>query len=139
MKKFNLLSILFALTFASNTTANTMTNTLCAPTEIKADVLKVNNRPVESKRLFRSDAVEKKIKEVVQLLTNHRLAWMFVNCFPNTIDTTVHFTESDEEGNPDTFVYTGDIHAMCLRKQARSKKSLCRQTAHKENNHGQTQ
>ena len=115
MKKFNLLSILFALTFASNTTANTITNTLCAPTEIKADVLKVNNRPVESKRLFRSDAVEKKIEEVVQLLTNHRLAWMFVNCFPNTIDTTVHFTESDEEGNPDTFVYTGDIHAMWLR------------------------
>ena len=115
MKKFNLLSILLALTFASNATANTMTNTLCAPTEIKADVLKVNNRPVESKRLFRSDAVEIKIKEVVQLLTNHRLAWMFVNCFPNTIDTTVHFTESDEEGNPDTFVYTGDIHAMWLR------------------------
>ena len=115
MKKFNLLSILLALTFASNATANTMTNTLCAPTEIKADVLKVNNRPAESKRLFRSDAVEKKIKEVVQLLTNHRLAWMFVNCFPNTIDTTVHFTESDEEGNPDTFVYTGDIHAMWLR------------------------
>lgn len=115
MKKFNLLSILFALTFASNATANTMTNTLCAPTEIKADVLIVNNRPVEPKRLFRSDAVEKKIKEVVQLLTNHRLAWMFVNCFPNTIDTTVHFTESDEEGNPDTFVYTGDIHAMWLR------------------------
>ena len=115
MKKFNLLSILFALSFASNATANTITNTLCAPTEIKADVLKVNNRPVESKRLFRSDAVENKIKEVVQLLTNHRLAWMFVNCFPNTIDTTVHFTESDEEGNPDTFVYTGDIHAMWLR------------------------
>ena len=115
MKKFNLLSILFAFTFASNTTANTITNTLCAPTEIKADVLKVNNRPVESKRLFRSDAVENKIKEVVQLLTNHRLAWMFVNCFPNTSDTTVHCTESDEEGNPDTFVYTGDIHAMWLR------------------------
>ena len=83
MKKFNLLSILFALTFTSNTTANTITNTLCAPTEIKADVLKVNNRPVESKRLFRSDAVEKKIEEVVQLLTNHRLAWMFVNCYQN--------------------------------------------------------
>lgn len=37
MKKFNLLSILFALTLANNATANTMTNTLCAPTEIKAD------------------------------------------------------------------------------------------------------
>nr|WP_231480162.1 glycoside hydrolase family 125 protein [Prevotella sp. P6B4] len=39
---------------------------------------------------------------------------MFTNCFPNTLDTTVHY-EEDAEGNPDTFVYTGDIHAMWLR------------------------
>jgi len=82
---------------------------------VKADVLKVNNRPAEAERLFRSDAVEKQIKEIVKQLTNLRLAWMFVNCFPNTIDTTVHYTESDEQGLPDTFVYTGDIHAMWLR------------------------
>ena len=82
---------------------------------VKADVLKVNNRPAEAERLFRSDAVEKQIKEIVKQLTNLRLAWMFVNCFPNTIDTTVHYAESDEQGLPDTFVYTGDIHAMWLR------------------------
>ncbi len=35
---------------------------------------------------------------------------MFENCFPNTLDTTVHF-----DGDDDTFVYTGDIHAMWLR------------------------
>ena len=35
---------------------------------------------------------------------------MFENCFPNTLDTTVHF-----DGADDTFVYTGDIHAMWLR------------------------
>ena len=81
----------------------------------EADVLKVNNRPAESQRLFRSDAVEKQIREIARLLTNHRLAWMFVNCYPNTIDTTVHYTESDADGLPDTFVYTGDIHAMWLR------------------------
>ena len=81
----------------------------------KADVLKVNNRPAVAERLFRSDAVEKQIREIVAQLTNVRLAWMFVNCFPNTIDTTVHYTETDSEGNPDTFVYTGDIHAMWLR------------------------
>ena len=80
-----------------------------------ADVLKVNNRPPEAERLFRSYAVEEKIKEVVQLLTNHRLAWMFVNCFPNTLDTTVKFTENDEQGQADTFVITGDIDAMWLR------------------------
>lgn len=81
----------------------------------KADVLTVNNRPREEERLFRSDAVENQIKEIVRQLTNLRLAWMFVNCFPNTIDTTVHYTESDDQGLPDTFVYTGDIHAMWLR------------------------
>ena len=81
----------------------------------KKDVLTVNNRPSVADRLFYSDAIEKQIKEIVSKLTNLRLAWMFVNCYPNTIDTTVHFTENDEQGNPDTFVYTGDIHAMWLR------------------------
>ncbi|MCR4993807.1 MAG: glycoside hydrolase family 125 protein [Bacteroidales bacterium] len=81
----------------------------------KSDVLRVNNRPPEAQRLFRSNAVERKIREVVEQLTNLRLAWMFINCFPNTLDTTVHYTDSDEQGLPDTFVYTGDIHAMWLR------------------------
>lgn len=68
-------------------------------------------RPAVKDRLFRSDAVEKKIKEVKALLKdNPYLAWMFENCFPNTLDTTVHFN-----GDDDTFVYTGDIHAMWLR------------------------
>ena len=40
---------------------------------------------------------------------------MFGNCFPNTLDTTVQFTEDDGEGHPDTFVITGDIYAMWLR------------------------
>ena len=67
-----------------------------------------SNRP--QKRLFTSTAVEKEIKRVQSLLTNARLSWMFGNCFPNTLDTTVHF-----DGDNDTFVYTGDIHAMWLR------------------------
>ena len=83
--------------------------------EAKKDVLTVNNRPEPKERLFRSEAVEKKIKEVASQLTNLRLAWMFVNCFPNTLDTTVHYEEKGEDGLPDTFVYTGDIHAMWLR------------------------
>ena len=48
------------------------------------------------------------------MLTNERLAWMFGNCFPNTLDTTVHYRK-DADGKDDTFVYTGDIHAMWLR------------------------
>lgn len=72
-------------------------------------------RPEEENRLFRSEAVEKKIDEVQSLLTNPRLAWMFANCFPNTLDTTVHFRKDEQDGMDDTFVYTGDIHAMWLR------------------------
>ena len=73
----------------------------------------ISQRPKESERLFRSDIVEKKIKEIKAMLKNPYLAWMFENCFPNTLDTTVHFRHTD--GKPDTFVYTGDIHAMWLR------------------------
>lgn len=72
-----------------------------------------NRRPAPADRLFVSKAVENEIARVKSLLTNRQLAWMFENCFPNTIDTTVHFRMLD--GNPDTFVYTGDIHAMWLR------------------------
>lgn len=75
----------------------------------------VCQRPSPEQRLFVSEAVEAKILEVQAMLTNEKLAWMFGNCFPNTLDTTVHFTDEDETGEPDTFVYTGDIHAMWLR------------------------
>ena len=70
-----------------------------------------DQRPAPQDHLFVSDAVEAKIAEVAPQLTNPKLRWMFRNCFPNTLDTTVHF---DEETGL-TFVYTGDIHAMWLR------------------------
>lgn len=73
-----------------------------------------SQRPAERDRLFRSAAVEAKIAEVTAQLTNPKLAWMFSNCFPNTLDTTVHFGK-DKDGKARTFVYTGDIHAMWLR------------------------
>ncbi len=73
----------------------------------------VSRRPEKKERLFVSDIVEKKIAEVKDMLTNPYLAWMFENCFPNTLDTTVHYRKLD--GEDDTFVYTGDIHAMWLR------------------------
>ena len=81
----------------------------------------ITQRPKEGKRLFQSDAVEKKIKEIKAMLKNPYLAWMFENCFPNTLDTTVHFRKTN--GKPDTFVYTGDIHAMWLRDSG-AKKSV---------------
>ena len=47
------------------------------------------NRPAESERLFRSEAVEAEIARIKGVLSNAKLAWMFENCFPNTLDTTV--------------------------------------------------
>lgn len=70
----------------------------------------VSCRPDKADRLFVSEAVDAKIDEVTALLKNPKLAWMFANCLPNTLDTTVH-----PNGEGDTFVYTGDIHAMWLR------------------------
>jgi len=77
-------------------------------------VYNVSNRPAPSQRLFKSTAVEKRIAQVKAVLKNPKLVWMFENCFPNTLDTTVHY-RIGEDGKNDTFVYTGDIHAMWLR------------------------
>jgi len=73
-----------------------------------------DQRPLPEDRLFTSAAVEAEIERVAGMLENPRLKWMFANCYPNTLDTTVHPVES-EDGLPDTFVYTGDIPAMWLR------------------------
>ena len=86
---------------------------LLAPETAKSTSAQDLRPPVEE-RLFRSEAIERQIAEIVSQLTNQKLAQMFAACYPNTLDTTVHF-EEDEDGNPDTFVYTGDIHAMWLR------------------------
>jgi meiotically up-regulated gene 157 (Mug157) protein len=76
----------------------------------------VSQRPEIAKRNFVSKAVEETIIQVKEQLKDKKLAWMFENCFPNTLDTTVHFRMLDNR--PDTFVYTGDIHAMWLRDSA---------------------
>ena len=75
----------------------------------------VCQRPAEKDRLFTSEAVENKIDEITAKLVNPKLAWMFSNCFPNTLDTTVHHDPNANGGLGDTFVYTGDIEAMWLR------------------------
>ncbi|HSC37393.1 MAG TPA: glycoside hydrolase family 125 protein, partial [Chitinophagaceae bacterium] len=65
------------------------------------------------KRNFTSEAVEKAIVEFKSKVKQPELAWLFENCFPNTLDTTVFYTVKD--GQPDTYVITGDIDAMWLR------------------------
>src|SRR3954471_1411995 len=73
----------------------------------------VSKRPAPDDRKFTSPAVEEKITQVKQKLGDTELAWLFENCFPNTLDTTVRIGTAD--GTPDTFVITGDIPAMWLR------------------------
>ena len=70
-------------------------------------------RVPEAERKFKSEAVENLIKEISRSIGNKELAWLFGNCFPNTLDTTVEFEIIN--GKPDTFVITGDIDAMWLR------------------------
>ncbi|HMK02578.1 MAG TPA: glycoside hydrolase family 125 protein, partial [Ferruginibacter sp.] len=70
-------------------------------------------RVPESQRKFKSSAVEKLIDEVKKNTGNKEIGWLFENCFPNTLDTTIEFEIIN--GKPDTFVITGDIDAMWLR------------------------
>ncbi len=70
-------------------------------------------RVAEAKRKFKSAAVERAIAKVQSKIGNQELGWMFGNCFPNTLDTTVEF--SIIAGRPDTYVITGDIDAMWQR------------------------
>lgn len=77
------------------------------------NMYKQTRRPEMSNRLFVSIAIENEISKIKSQLTNPKLRWMFENCFPNTLDTTVKYSVMD--GEDDTFVYTGDIHAMWLR------------------------
>lgn len=72
-----------------------------------------SNRPRLEDRCFTSSAVEEKILEIKAKIADPELAWMFENCFPNTLDTTVNHYEKD--GIPFTYVITGDIDAMWLR------------------------
>jgi len=72
-----------------------------------------DKRPQLSERKFTSPAVEAIIAKMKKVIKDPELAWLFSNCFPNTLDTTVFFKMMD--GRPDTFVITGDIHAMWLR------------------------
>lgn len=66
-----------------------------------------------AERKFSSKAVEDVIKTFKAGVASEELGWLFENCFPNTLDTTV-FHEINK-GIPDTYVITGDIDAMWLR------------------------
>src|SRR5579875_971517 len=66
-----------------------------------------------SQRRFHSTSVEEAITAFKVKVHDRELGWLFENCFPNTLDTTVDFEVIN--GKPDTYVITGDIDAMWLR------------------------
>jgi hypothetical protein len=72
-----------------------------------------SRRPLPASRKFVSKAVDEKIAEVKSAIKDKELAWMFENCYPNTLDATVETGTRDDK--PDSFVITGDIHALWLR------------------------
>lgn len=79
-----------------------------------------NGRPGPAKRHFRSKSIDAAIAQMHKRLDRpgnpSKLAMLFDNCYPNTLDTTVYHDIID--GRPDTFVITGDIDAMWLRDSA---------------------
>ncbi|PIF00157.1 MAG: metal-independent alpha-mannosidase [Maribacter sp.] len=70
-------------------------------------------RIAKNKRHFNSRSIESAILEFQKNVKDKELGWLFNNCFPNTLDTTVTFSKNN--GKPDTYVITGDIDAMWLR------------------------
>lgn len=105
MKKHNwILGIVLACSLSHATSGFSQTST---------DEKYESKRPTVADRHFTSEVVEKLIEQIKQDITDPKLSWMFENCYPNTLDTTVKF--QIKNGRPDTFVITGDIHAMWLR------------------------
>ena len=70
-------------------------------------------RKAKEQRNFSSPAIEKAIADFKSRVKDPELGWLFENCFPNTLDTTVFLKSKGKE--PDTYIITGDIDAMWLR------------------------
>ncbi|AXI84464.1 metal-independent alpha-mannosidase [Xylella taiwanensis] len=76
----------------------------------------MSRRPPKAQRRFVSPAVEQHLTQIKAKIADPELAWLFENCYPNTLDTTV--TTGTRNGKPDTVVITGDIQALWLRDSA---------------------
>ena len=53
----------------------------------------LSKRPPLPERKFVSEAIEAIILEIKKKIADEELSWMFENCFPNTLDTTVKYEE----------------------------------------------
>jgi meiotically up-regulated gene 157 (Mug157) protein len=70
-------------------------------------------RKPKDQRNFSSAAIEKAIADFKSHVKDPELGWLFENCFPNTLDTTVFLKAKGKD--PDSYIITGDIDAMWLR------------------------
>ncbi|PRD46565.1 glycoside hydrolase family 125 protein [Sphingobacterium haloxyli] len=70
-------------------------------------------RTKEPDRHFKSDVIEGLIKEFQSNVADEELGWLFNNCLPNTLDTTIYDESTSDKKL--TYVITGDIDAMWLR------------------------
>ncbi|MDP1027649.1 glycoside hydrolase family 125 protein [Sphingomonas sp. KR1UV-12] len=89
-----------------------------------------SRRPAPADRRFASPAVEREIARVSTRIADPELRWLFANCYPNTLDTTVLSVTAGP--TPDAFVITGDIPCLWLRDSAAQMKPylhLARQDA----------
>ncbi|MFS0773785.1 glycoside hydrolase family 125 protein [Sphingomonas sp. 1P08PE] len=75
-----------------------------------------SRRPLPADRRFVSPAVEREIDRIGALIASPELRWLFTNCYPNTLDTTVLSVETGPRR--DAFVITGDIPCLWLRDSA---------------------
>ena len=82
--------------------------------DLPRDFSYLTERPPESERLFHSDIIEQTIETVAANIHDSDIRRMFEQCYPNTLDTTTYL-RTDSDGQPDTFIATGDIPAMWLR------------------------
>lgn len=80
-----------------------------------------NARPEVHKRRFRSRLVEAEIRRISAKIVDPAVRRVFVNAYPNSLDTTVGWTDL-QLNNPDSstafpraFIITGDILAAWLR------------------------
>ncbi len=75
-----------------------------------------DRRPPIADRCLTVPAVEREIARVSARIADPELRWLFSNCYPNTLDTTILSLKTGRDA--DAFVITGDIPCLWLRDSA---------------------